>query len=673
MQNTQTQLERFLSLVPVDDFDRYAGDITEGQYFGFPMEPILRAEEALRSPSKGSVGYFSMEYGLSTNTYNPLISKNPDREENHSGNHRIFSNLRAMDYYLTLRTNHRLDLPIYSGGLGVLAGDTLKSTADLGISLAGFGILWRKGYFKQNFWFKDGQIPEENRWDPYSYPGLVPLKTHIEIPLKKETIRIRLWKYYVYSLDRQHVVPLVLLDSHVDGNSDFTRQLTSQLYKSDNSEWQILQRTILGIGGMKALDAVGYQMSLYHLNEGHAALAFIEKAKGLSDTEINELKKHFAYTCHTPVAAGHDRYQKKTIQEILPEREMELLKKYGTDPDNGDVVNFTQQAMTTSQYVNAVAQKHGEVTRAQFPHYRDKIDAITNGVHTFTWVSEPFAALFDRYADTIGFWRQNPSLLSNADRLKNDQGFREALWNAHQENKKKLCGLLKSWRMDPNVFTICWARRIAAYKRPSLILQDIARLVEIAKRVGPIQIIFAGKAHPKDNLGFTHVNEMLTAIDQLENHRDILRVLMLENYDTYFGKLLSSSVDVWLNNPLPPFEASGTSGMKAIINGVLQASTLDGWVVEAADKNIGWIFGWRHVPGEPIGDERHLRLMDDSSDLYFTLEKMIALYYQTNRGDSAQIDSEWITKMVSCVSEAGFFNTHRMVSEYREKIWGNAL
>jgi starch phosphorylase len=669
MFGVRSNLEKFLSLVPVEGFEpAYMEDITEERFFGFPMDPIVKAEEGLLSPDVRSIGYFSMEYGLSTNFYNVFASKLPVRDKNISPEAHVFSNLRAMDYYQSLRTHHALDLPIFSGGLGVLAGDTLKSAADRGVSLAAVGILWHKGYFKQNFWFKDGQIPEETDWDPDRYPGLVRLKTQVEVALKKETIRLKLWKYFVYSFDKKHVVPLVLLDSNVEGNSDFTKKLTGQLYRSDNAEWKILQRTLLGLGGMKALEALGYKIGVYHLNEGHAALAFTEKAKTTPESEIGALKHRFAYTCHTPVAAGHDRFYKKALQEIMPDEEMNLLKKYGQDPDNAELINLTQHAMSMSAHVNAVAQKHGEVTRAQFPQFREKIEAITNGVHTHTWVSEPVARLFDKYGHTFGDWRRQPTRLKNALALKDDLSFRADLWSAHQENKRRLCALLRPWRIEPDVFTVCWARRIAAYKRPSLILQDVARLVELTKRVGPVQIILAGKAHPKDDLGFTHVNDMLTAIDALEVHRDTLRVVMLENYDTFFGKLLASSVDVWLNNPLPPFEASGTSGMKAILNGVLQLSTLDGWVVEAADKNIGWIFGWEHHTQE-IGEEHNLRLMDDSARLYEMLEKVVALYYATDRNGTPDAGSDWITKMVHAISEAGFFNTDRMVAEYQEKIW----
>ena len=669
MANTLTQPDSFLSLVPVEGFtDRYAGDVTESDFFGLPLQPILKAESDLLSPSVRSIAYFSMEYGLSTNTYNVLNSHRAPDERNESRDHHVFSNMRAMDYYVSVDAAHRLDLPIFSGGLGVLAGDTLKSAADRHVSMAAVGILWNKGYFKQNFWFKDGQIPEETDWAPLSYPGLLPLEIAVNVPLRRETVHLKLWKYFVYAHDRSHVVPLILLDSDVPQNSPFMRKLTDQLYRSDNTDWKILQRVILGIGGMKALEVLGYSLSRYHLNEGHAALAFVEKVKKVPDSGVAALKTHFGYTCHTPVAAGHDRFQKKALQDILRDEDFALVKKYGQDPDNGDLVNLTYLAMNTCRHVNAVAQKHGAVTRLQFPQYKDKIQAITNGVHSHTWISEPITGLLDGYTKEIGDWHRDPTLLAKVASLKHKASFRTSLWEAHQANKRRLAGMLKSWRIEPDVFTICWARRIAAYKRPSLILQDIQRILEIAKRVGPIQILFAGKAHPKDDLGFTYVNEMLSAIDSLEPHRDLVRVLMLENYDTYFGKLLTSSVDVWLNNPLPPFEASGTSGMKAIMNGVLQLSTLDGWVVEAENMDIGWIFGWRHQ-GDEIGDERDLRLKEDSSELYRILEEIVALYYRTNKNGVLDASSPWIDKMANAITAGGFFNTDRMVAEYQSKIW----
>lgn len=665
---TQETQELFLSLVPVEDRTLLeSGNLTRDSFFGFPLEPILSAERALHDRASRAIAYFSMEYGLSSNTYNVFRSSRPIAPQNYSSKHNVFSNLRAMDYYLSVKTGHVLDLPIYSGGLGVLAGDTLKSAADRAVPLVAVGILWNKGYFKQNFWFKDGQIPEETDWDPRSYPGLVPLTTRVEIPLKKDRLHLRLWKYFVYSYDQRHVVPLILLDSHLPENNEYFRSLTDQLYRSDNAEWKILQRLILGIGGMKAIEQIGYQIEHFHLNEGHAALAFVEAARKVPAAQLDSLKTHFAYTCHTPVAAGHDRFQRKLLQEILPEGEFDILKKYGTDPDHSDLINLTQLAMNTSNHINAVARKHGEVTRMQFPQHRSRIDTVTNGVHHHTWTSNPISALLDKYSDTFGDWRKDPSRLKRALDLQHNRDFRYELWLAHQTNKTKLVSYLKSWGINENIFTIAWARRIAAYKRPSLILQDVERLLALAENNGPIQIILAGKAHPKDDIAFTYVNEMLTRIDALEKHRDRLRVLMLENYDTYFGKLLSAGVDVWLNNPLPPFEASGTSGMKAILNGVLQLSTLDGWVVEAADKNVGWIFGWEHH-SEQIGDEKELRLKEDSGRLYDMLDGVMKLYYETNRTGKFW-DSEWVTKMIHCIAEGAYFNTDRMVSEYQSKIW----
>jgi glycogen phosphorylase len=224
------------------------------------------------------------------------------------------------------------------------------------------------------------------------------------------------------------------------------------------------------------------------------------------------------------------------------------------------------------------------------------------------------------------------------------------------------------WKMDENVLTIGWARRITGYKRPSLLFHDIDKLVSMAKRLGPVQIFLAGKAHPNDNIGAAHIDAILDHIDKLNNQYDLIKVLILENYDTYFGKLLSNSVDVWLNNPLPPFEASGTSGMKAILNGVVQCSTLDGWVVEAEHDDIGWIFGYRHE-GPEIGSESELRLDEDSDALYKTIEEMLTMYYQMNQKGKISTDSPWIDKMINCVRRAGFFNTQRMVEEYNAKMW----
>ncbi|MBU0573196.1 MAG: alpha-glucan family phosphorylase, partial [Candidatus Margulisbacteria bacterium] len=387
----------------------------------------------------------------------------------------------------------------------------------------------------------------------------------------------------------------------------------------------------------------------------------------LSGKQIEELKEHFAYTCHTPVEAGHDRFAMVDLQNLLSDKKMKLLKDMAAEGQGKSTANLTLLCMAACKHVNAVAQKHGEVTRLQFPKYKDKIQAITNGVHTFTWVSDAFSMLFDQYSKQLGDWKSDPTLLANVQKMKDNTKFRKDLWLAHASNKKKLQEILQFWLMPGEVFTVSWARRIANYKRPSLALQDPERLLSIARKVGPIQLIFAGKAHPADNLGMTQMDKMLEKIASMEGDRKYIRLIFLENYDTYFGKVLSNCVDVWLNNPLPPFEASGTSGMKAILNGVVQLSTLDGWVVEAADKGIGKIFGY--VPPEGhIGTENDLRMAEDSEKLYQDLEELAKQYYKTVY-DRDFNNSPWIDMMINCIATSAYFSTHRMVREYQEKIW----
>jgi len=306
--------------------------------------------------------------------------------------------------------------------------------------------------------------------------------------------------------------------------------------------------------------------------------------------------------------------------------------------------------------------------RLQFPDFAPKIQSITNGVHIHTWLSEHFARLFDRHEAVLGDWRNYPENLQKVCTLNGDRQFREDVFAAHQANKRNLMTTLKSWQLSEDVLTIGWARRIAGYKRPALIFHNVEQILRIAHDVGPLQIILAGKAHPNDDIGAAHIEEILDHIDQLNDHRDVIKVLILENYDTYFGKLLTNSVDIWLNNPLPPFEASGTSGMKAILNGVVQLSTLDGWVVEAAQNDIGWIFGYRHS-GSEIGGEMNLRLDEDSRALYNALGEAAELYYRTNREGNVDIQSPWIDKMIHCISAAAFFNTQRMMRQYKKEMW----
>jgi starch phosphorylase len=324
--------------------------------------------------------------------------------------------------------------------------------------------------------------------------------------------------------------------------------------------------------------------------------------------------------------------------------------------------------MNVSSRINAVSRLHGHVMHLQFPKYKEMIKYVTNGVHHHTWTSDRFKAVTEKFKPVFGDIKANPMALAKAENLKGNPEFRQAVWKAHQDNKAEFCNFLEKWKLDKDVFTICWARRIAAYKRPSLILQDIEKLADLAKSCGPIQIIFAGKAHPKDNLGFTYISQILEKVDGMTGVYDYLKIILLENYDISLAKMLVSSVDVWLNNPLPPFEASGTSGMKAILNGVLQLSTVDGWVAEAQDMEIGKFFGYRAGEKE-IGQELNLRLKEDSQELYAAMQELICLYYQTNKKGVIDLDSKWIDMMINCLSCSSHFNTYRMLDEYKKLIW----
>ncbi|MCX5708958.1 MAG: alpha-glucan family phosphorylase [Candidatus Omnitrophica bacterium] len=668
--NNNKQLEEFLSLVKVENFEeRYKEDISEGLYFGLPLQPIIEAEKRLISSQDRNIAYFSMEYGLATSFYNLFSSSHPISESNKSQDHEVCSNYTLADYFFTINTNSIVDLPIYSGGLGVLAGDTVKTMADYKLPAVCFGVLWNSGYFRQRLWFKYGQFPEAMPWDLKSYPGLIPLKNRVKISLKSEDIYLRLWKYYVYSYDKSYAVPLILLDSNLEENGEKNRHLTDQLYRSESGWIKIMQRLILGMGGVSALRELDYKIDLHHLNEGHAVFAYVEKARGLSPEQREELKKHFAYTCHTPVDAGHDRFSVQELYSILNPEDFELVDANGKD--KGNLVNLTLLAMNVSGHINAVSKAHQKVMHLQFPKYMERIQFVTNGVHHHTWTSERFKAISEKFKPVFGDIKANPMALIKAQQLSTNPEFRQAVWKAHQENKSEFCNFLEKWKLDKDAFTVCWARRIAAYKRPSLILQDIERLVDVAKRCGPIQVIFAGKAHPKDNLGFTYINQILEKVDGMTGVYDYLKIILLENYDITLAKTLVSSVDVWLNNPLPPFEASGTSGMKAILNAVVQMSTVDGWVAEAQDMEIGKFFGYRSKEDE-LGHELNLRLKEDSDELYSGLEELVTLYYKTNNKGTVDLNSKWIDMMINCIACGSRFNTYRMLDQYKSQIWGIA-
>jgi len=526
-------------------------------------------------------------------------------------------------------------IPTYSGGLGILAGDTLKSCADLNVPIIGVTLLSEHGYFYQKIDREGNQIELPINFNINDFLTLLPSKT--SVPIEDRTVHIRIWNYLVKGVSG-YIVPVFFLDANLEENSEYDREITKHLYGGDN-KYRLAQEIVLGIGGVRAIQALGYKtIDKYHMNEGHAALGTLELFSKLKN--IEKVREQCVFTTHTPVAAGHDQFNlsmaKSMLGEILPEpilREVTFENK----------LNMTRLALFFSHYVNGVAKKHGEVSQLMFPGYT--IDSITNGVHTPTWVSEPFQRLFDKHM--LG-WRSDPYILRAAFSIDKTE-----VWDAHMEAKKNLIDFVNSRYnvgMDYDNFTIGFARRQTPYKRPDLIISDPDRLMQIAEKVGAIQIIYAGKAHPEDGLGKETIKRIF---DTMKTMHGKVKIAYIHNYDISIGKMMTAGVDLWLNTPRRPREASGTSGMKAAHNGVPQFSTLDGWWLEGCIENItGWAIGPEKTEEEESDDDI------DRNDLYSKLESWIIPKFYNDRDN-------WIRTMRSCIAiNASFFNTNRMIQQY---------
>ncbi|MBN1281052.1 MAG: alpha-glucan family phosphorylase [Candidatus Thermoplasmatota archaeon] len=526
-------------------------------------------------------------------------------------------------------------IPTYSGGLGILAGDTLKSSADLNVPIVGVTLLSEKGYFYQEIDADGNQLERPYNFNINDFLKLLPAKTNVK--LEGRDVKIRIW-YYPVQGTGGYVVPVFFLDTNIEENASSDREITKYLYGGD-SKYRLAQEIVLGIGGVRAIEALGYRtIDKYHMNEGHAALGTLELYDQLKDVE--RVREQCVFTTHTPVAAGHDQFDlplaQSMIGELLPNS---LLHEFTFE----NKLNMTRLALFFSHYVNGVAKKHGEVSRMMFPGYA--IDSITNGVHTPTWVSEPFQRVFDKY---LPGWRSDPYTLRAAFGID-----KADIWSAHMETKKKLIDFVNNRYnvgMNYDYFTIGFARRQTAYKRPELLISDPARLMSIAEKAGPIQIIYAGKAHPKDGSGKDTIKRIFSAMKTIKGK---VNIAFIHNYDMAIGKLMTSGVDVWLNTPRRPQEASGTSGMKAAHNGVPQVSTLDGWWIEGRVENItGWAIGTRKSNERESDDE------NDRNDLYNKLETWIIPKFYNDRDN-------WIRTMRSCIAiNASFFNTNRMMEQY---------
>jgi len=547
--------------------------------------------------------------------------------------------------YISMEIGLDSNIPTYSGGLGVLSGDTVRSAADLEIPAVGICLCYSSGYFYQLFNEKGEQKEKEIEWSFFYEFDKV--DKPIKMMLEDKEIKVSAWSYRVIG-QSGHVIPVYLLTTEVEGNADWMQKLTGSLYDSTSRWNRIAQEMILGIGGVRLLDSLGYNnIETYHINEGHGAFSTVELYNKF-DEDVEKVREKTVFTTHTPVPAGHDRFNYDLVKKVFGDRYPSEIKKLGDD--NGEL-NMTVLAMNLSRYVNAVSKMHGVVTNEMFPNRN--IDYITNGVHLPFWVSKPIREIFDRKWPN---WKANPKVLQNAIEIDDLD-----LFDAHIENKFNLISYQKghSWNLlDEEVITIGFARRFATYKRAILIFHDLDRLGKICK--GNIQFIFAGKAHPKDQGGKDYIKKIFEAGKYLYDNYGV-KVVLMENYNMDLAHMLVSGVDVWLNTPERYREASGTSGMKAALNGVLNLSVLDGWWIEGFAKNTtaGWGIG--KMPGEYKDDEKLNDWERDANEIYEIFEQELIPTYMNH--------DEWLFKCKNAIALAAYFNTHRMVEEYAEKAY----
>jgi starch phosphorylase len=546
--------------------------------------------------------------------------------------------------YFSMEIALRSEIPTYAGGLGILAGDTLRSAADLGLPLVAVSLVSRAGYFRQEIDGTGRQIEHAATWEPQQWAA--PLAAKIAISLEGRSVWVGAW-LYVHEGASGGRQPVLLLDTSLPENAECDREITHYLYGGDDA-YRLKQEIVLGVGGVLLLRALGFSIRQYHLNEGHSAWLGVELLRsnshpadelqpGESRYDLPLVRDVSCFTTHTPVEAAQDRFDYGLVSRISGDLiEPALLRQLA----GADSLNMTRLALNLSDYVNGVAKRHAEVSSRLFPGYR--VHAITNGVHPYTWTAASFARLYNQF---VPGWRHEPELLRRVDCCIPDA----AVWGAHLEAKQALVSEVKKLTgiaLDPQVAILGFARRMTAYKRPDLVFSDMGRLRAIARKQ-PFQIILAGKAHPRDEGGkrlIEHLNAQARALN------GSISVVYLPDYDMRLAGILTAGADVWLNTPLPPLEASGTSGMKAAFNGVPSLSVLDGWWIEGC---IEGVTGWAVGNGDPDGA--------DAAALYDKLEQVVLpLYYGAGSPSPG-----WIRVMKSAISKnAAYFNSHRMMRRY---------
>ena len=527
-------------------------------------------------------------------------------------------------------------IPTYSGGLGVLAGDVIRSSADLRLPLVAVTLISKKGYLKQKLTLDGWQMEYPEDWNPSNFMKLLPETATVKIAERE--VKVGVWVYEQESLTGG-TIPVLFLTTDVEGNTQDDRKITDFLYGGDE-KYRLMQEIVLGIGGLRILEALKINVKKYHMNEGHSSLLTLELLKK-NDLNADKVKNLCVFTTHTPVAAAFDKFPYDLLSEVLEtEVTIEILKKYG----GPDKFNMTLLALNLSKYTNGVTEAHMEYSRKLFPGYH--IQEITNGVHSYTWTCHQFKELFDKY---IPRWANEPELLVRVDTIPEEE-----LWEAHMKAKENLLNFVHKsagLQMDNDVLTLGFARRATEYKRATMIFSDLEKLKEV-KSQGRIQLIFAGKAHPKDEMGKNLIKEIYHYIEQLKGE---VNIVYLENYNMEIAAKLTSGVDIWLNTPLPPYEASGTSGMKAAHNGVINFSVLDGWWLEGCVEGLtGWAIG--PSPKQYLSEQETRKR--EITDLYNKLEFLIIPKFYLQRDD-------WIGMMKNSIGKvAYYFNTHRMMPRY---------
>ncbi len=542
--------------------------------------------------------------------------------------------------FFTMEVALEDSLPTFSGGLGVLAGDFLRSAADLALPVVAVTLLYKRGYFVQHLDATGRQTESGVSWEPDDLLELLPER--IELEVGERQVHVQAWRTILHG-ESGGQVPVLFLDTDLPENDPADRTITDQLYAGDQ-EHRLRQEAVLGLGGVTMLSALGFRPSTYHMNEGHCSLLTIgllqarsQNQPDVSEEDVSSVKEQCVFTTHTPVPAGHDRFPNELVRSVLGAERLKILESVKCLEDG--TLNMTTLGLRMSRYANGVSRRHGEVSRQMFPGVA--VSSITNGVHAATWVGTPMQAVFDR---AIPGWRNQNDLLRYVAEVSLDE-----IDQAHDICKRELVAAVRKKNgvtLDAEILTIGLARRSTPYKRTTLLFRDLDRLRKIVEIAGPLQVVCAGKAHPRDEAGKELICDIVTASEQLKG---AVEVVFVEGYDLGLAKLLCTASDIWLNTPEKPHEASGTSGMKAALNGVPSLSVLDGWWIEGCVEGVT---GWA------IGEASEGDVEGDASALYDKLAQVVIPLYYGDR--EAFLD----VRRNAIALNGSFFNTERMTREY---------